>query len=253
MQAGIFGTGTYLLQVGNECAASMASSNSLSIASGEIVMQGRHIAVSATTLTIANGSQGMKRNDLCVVNYAIDASGIETASLTIIQGTAASTATDPSYTSGNILTGSTTVQVPIYRISLDSLTVATPVLLVGYAPYQHGTTTTTYGTWYWRKYPDGIAECFMPDYARGANVTMTAWGGIYYVDIASPGAYPFVFSAIPTVTAHMISNDANAQSGPVCGRSGGSTSTCPALMVFDSVSDTIGHPHFGINVKGTWA
>ena len=49
---------------------------------------------------------------------------IEKASLVVIKGTAGATATDPSYTSGNILDGGDLIDdMPLFRVKIESLTI----------------------------------------------------------------------------------------------------------------------------------
>ena len=71
-------------------------------------------------VTIQNGAQSVKRNDLIVMRYKKDTSTlIETAEIVVIKGTAGSTATDPTYTSGDVLAGATQDDFPLYRVSLN--------------------------------------------------------------------------------------------------------------------------------------
>ena len=82
-------------------------------------------------MTIANGSQGMKRNDIIAAHYHRDStSGIETVELTVLKGTPnATTAADPVIPPGNILSGWVDAYMPLWRIPLDGITVGTPVRL----------------------------------------------------------------------------------------------------------------------------
>lgn len=131
LYAAIFGNGSYVLDRGNKLAASVISSNKVRISDGDIVLQGRHIRLNegaAVELTIANGTQGYKRNDLIVARYTRNAStGIEEANLVVIKGTAStSTPANPAYNNGNILTNhAEVVDFPLYRVPLDGITVGT--------------------------------------------------------------------------------------------------------------------------------
>lgn len=135
LYAAIFGSGSYVLDRGNKLAATAITSNQIRIADGDIILQGRHIRLNegkTIDLTIENGSQGYKRNDLIVARYTRNAStGIEEASLVVIKGTAASSdPVDPEYTDGDLLADNAeTVDFPLYRIPLDGITVGTPVQL----------------------------------------------------------------------------------------------------------------------------
>lgn len=132
LNAGTFGAGEYVLDVGNKFAASVLSSNTIQILDGDLMMQGRHITLKKGTyedITIENGTVGMNRNDLIVVRYTKDAtSGIENAEFAVIKGEETSgTATDPSYTKGDILSGDCVLhEMPLYRIPLTELVVGTP-------------------------------------------------------------------------------------------------------------------------------
>lgn len=127
LNQGIFGSGTYILSVGSKMAASIVSNNEIRIADGAVVMQGCLGVIQKgtyETIAIDNGSQGMQRRDLICAQYSKNGStGVESMSLVVIKGTAASSATDPSYTSGDIQNGDTLVQVPLYRVVLSGLTV----------------------------------------------------------------------------------------------------------------------------------
>ena len=117
---------------GDSFKCSMSSSNKATIGTGCASIQGLdwHIT-SAETVTISNGSQGMKRNDIICAHYHRDSStGIETVGLTVLKGTPnATTAADPTIPSGKILSGAVDAYMPLWRIPLDGITVGTPVRL----------------------------------------------------------------------------------------------------------------------------
>lgn len=127
LNQGIFGSGTYILSVGSKMAASIISNNEIRIADGAVVMQGCLGVIQKgtyDTIAIDNGSQGLARHDLICAQYSKNGStGVESMSLVVIKGTAASSASDPAYTSGDIQNGDTLVQVPLYRVVLSGLTV----------------------------------------------------------------------------------------------------------------------------------
>lgn len=135
LNQGIFGPDTYILNVGSKLAATIISNNEIRIADGVLVMQGCQGVIQKgtyDTIAIDNGTQGLKRNDLICAQYQKSA-GVESMSLVVIKGTAAATPSDPAYTSGDIQNGDALVQVPIYRVSLNGLTVESVDLLVGIA------------------------------------------------------------------------------------------------------------------------
>lgn len=135
LNQGIFGSETYILSVGSKMAASIISNNEIRIADGAVVMQGCLGVIQKgtyDTIAIDNGSQGMMRNDLICAQYQKNGStGVESMSLVVIKGTpAASNPQDPSYTTGDIQNGDTLVQVPIYRVSINGLSVTAADRLV---------------------------------------------------------------------------------------------------------------------------
>lgn len=146
--AAVFGEANYVLNRGRKFAATVISNNSIRIADGDIAMQGRHIRLNEGThvdLTIANGTQGRVRNDLIVARYTKDSvSGVEDCNLVVIKGTATTgTATDPGYTSGDIINDHVlTADMPLYRVPLNGLNVQTPVALFEEASFvQNGSVT----------------------------------------------------------------------------------------------------------------
>lgn len=125
---GAYGTGSYVLNVGNKLTATAASANEIRVADGCISHQGCLAIIEPGTydsVEIANGTQGMNRNDLIVARYTKNAeTNVESMALVVIQGEPTSgTASDPSYTSGNIQSGATTADMPLYRVALSGVTI----------------------------------------------------------------------------------------------------------------------------------
>lgn len=127
-----FGKSDMVFDWGDVLKCTMGSANKATIGTGCASIQGLdwHITA-AETVTIANGSQGMKRNDIIAAHYHRDStSGIETVELTVLKGTPnATTAADPTVPSGKILSGATNAYQKLWRIPLDGITVGTPVRL----------------------------------------------------------------------------------------------------------------------------
>lgn len=124
--ASFFGTGQFVMEAGNQLAASIIDNNTVRILDGDILMQGRHIRINTNTyedMTIENGTAGVNRCDLIVMEYSKDsATGIESAALKVIKGAeVAGTASAPSYTEGNILSGAVINQMPLYKISVEGV------------------------------------------------------------------------------------------------------------------------------------
>lgn len=110
----------------------MGSANRATIGTGCASIQGLdwHITA-AESVTISNGSQGMKRNDIICAHYHRDSStGVEKVELAVLKGSPnATTAADPTIPSGKILSGAVDAYMPLWRIPLDGITVGTPVRL----------------------------------------------------------------------------------------------------------------------------
>lgn len=126
--AGIVGKGRYILDTGDGMACSMADSNTLTVGTGSMLMDGRIVRnETAATFKIANGAQGKYRHDLACLRYTLDRSNdsIESVEQVVLQGTPATTASeakDPEYEAGDILSGDLSATVPIARVKLDNLT-----------------------------------------------------------------------------------------------------------------------------------
>lgn len=136
--AAIFGTGEFVLDRGSKFEASILSNNKISVADGDLIMQGRHVRLTgAVDLTIENGTQNQLRNDLIVARYTMDsATGVEDVNLVVIKGTAAaSDPVDPEYTSADIINDTVYLNdMPLYRVPLNGLNVQTLVPLFKEAP-----------------------------------------------------------------------------------------------------------------------
>ncbi|MBW3088836.1 hypothetical protein KIH77_08890 [Bifidobacterium sp. 82T24] len=127
LHASFAGVGGYLLKVRDwETKPVMKDANNVTIPAWELMLEGRQMHIDmATDVNIQSGSQGQKRRDLVVARYAKDpTSGVETASLMAIKGTATSgTPVDPAYESGSIMDGAIVSDLPLCRINLDGITV----------------------------------------------------------------------------------------------------------------------------------
>lgn len=131
LNAGILGLDDYVLNMHDKFKITVVSANRVTIGTGELVMQGRHVSQGAPEdLIITNGSQGQKRNDLIVCRYTKGSQSIESAQLLVVKGTPTTgTPTDPALNTTSPLDGGTTYDMPLYRIPLDGITIGTPVAL----------------------------------------------------------------------------------------------------------------------------
>lgn len=212
--AAMFGSGNFVLPLGNQFAATVVSNNLIRIKDGELLTQGRHIRLKTGTtvdLTIQNGAQGYNRVDLIVARYTKTAStGVEDCNLVVVKGTQTTgTAATPSINTGNLIAGTATIHdVPLYSVPISGITVGTPVRMTQVADnslnhnhdslyYQKtevdtlldgkldGKTVADYVTeqgttnsWKWRKWKSGRKECWRTGTISG-SITNNA-GGFYY-------------------------------------------------------------------------
>ena len=110
---GIFGAESYVLRTGSRLKAEVSSNNEIKVRDGVIMHQGCAASIKKNTydsLTIANGSQGMKRVDLIVARYSRDQNTKEESLvLKVIQGTPKESGPAvPGYTTGDIQAGDLT-------------------------------------------------------------------------------------------------------------------------------------------------
>lgn len=128
---GVVGKSTsdlYVLDVGQQLDADIVSANEIRIRDGVLVMQGCAASIDYGTydsLTISNGSQGMERIDVIAAQYERDGdTNVESVSLVVIEGTpAASDPTAPTLTGGSIQGGDTLVQMPLYYVNIDGVSI----------------------------------------------------------------------------------------------------------------------------------
>ena len=125
---GIIGPGSYVLKTGMQLAAEVSSNNEIKIRDGVLMHQGCAASIKKNTydsLTIINGSQGMKRIDLIIARYEKDQNnGTESLELKVIQGTPAeANAEVPSYTEGDIQAGDYVADMPLYKVIIDGLNI----------------------------------------------------------------------------------------------------------------------------------
>lgn len=128
LNAGILGLDDYVLNVHDKFKITVVSANKVTIGTGELVMQGRHVSQGTPEdLIVTNGSQGQKRNDLIVCRYTKGSQSVESAELVVVRGTPTTgTPTDPALNTTSPLDGGTTYDMPLYRIPLDGITIGEP-------------------------------------------------------------------------------------------------------------------------------
>lgn len=127
LNQGIFGSGNYVLDVGNKFAATLESATSVAVQDGEGVIQGVQFRIApgdVESVTISPGTTGYKRIDYICARYTKNAiTGVEDVSLVVVEGTPdASTPTAPTINTGDVLTGSSPVDFPLWEVDINGLT-----------------------------------------------------------------------------------------------------------------------------------
>ena len=125
---GIFGSGSYVLSTGAGLKAEISSNNEIKIRDGVVMHQGCAAAIKKNTydsLTIVNGSQGMKRIDLIVARYEKQRdTNVESLTLKVLQGKAVeSSPTAPAHTAGDIQAGDAIADMSLYEVVIDGLNI----------------------------------------------------------------------------------------------------------------------------------
>lgn len=111
-----------VLGYGDNFELTMQSANSATLGTGVGMVGGKRFwNQAATNLTVQNGAQGQKRNDLVVARYAKTSAGIESITPVVVKGTPSTgAAADPATTSNDL---------KLWRIPLDGISAGTPVRL----------------------------------------------------------------------------------------------------------------------------
>lgn len=132
---GIFGSGTYIVNLGSNMAATVISANEVQIADGLVIAEGCSAEIAkgmSESVTIENGTQGTQRKDLIVVRYTKDAgTGVEDMQLAVITGTPATASPSvPAYTTGSIANGDTLVEFPLYTVNINGISIESVTRMV---------------------------------------------------------------------------------------------------------------------------
>lgn len=127
LNAGIFGSGFYVLPVGEKMRAEAVTSNQVRIFDGIFVGYGRQASIEEggyENVTIENGTAGLLRNDMIVIKYNKDEeSGIESVAFDVLKGQTGSTAQDPVPNNQDIRAGAFESEMPLYRVKLNGLAI----------------------------------------------------------------------------------------------------------------------------------
>ena len=113
--------------IGQQCEATVISNNKIRVSDGVVVVGG-HVARipygEYEDCEIANGQTGKNRNDLIVARFETTGSGgVDKMTCKVYQGTAGSTAADPSITQDNIYQNGKVREFPLYRVRIEGLNI----------------------------------------------------------------------------------------------------------------------------------
>ena len=124
---GILGQDDYVLDIGSKFEATIIDNNTIKISDGDLVIQGHQARIRTNDyeeVTINNGVIGKKRHDFIVARYEKNTNtGLESITLEVLEGEIGDNGQDPAITEGDIATGDTIVEYPLYRVKLDSLNI----------------------------------------------------------------------------------------------------------------------------------
>lgn len=135
INAGIFGSGRYVMPVGKQFNAEYIGSNTVRLYDGKLVDNGAAAGIPAgeyIDMVIPSASQGMNRNDLIVFQYSQDSSTlIESGTFEVIRGVETSgVAVDPELRHEDLLSGRATFdQMALWRVSISTSEISDPVQL----------------------------------------------------------------------------------------------------------------------------
>ena len=127
LNAGIIGSGNYVLNIGEKMRAEAVSANQVRIFDGVFMAYGRQCILGDgeyEDVTIENGTPGLLRNDMIVVKYKKDEeSGKENATFAVLKGETGSVAKDPVPNKQDIRSGAFESEVPMYRVKINGLAI----------------------------------------------------------------------------------------------------------------------------------
>ena len=187
LNAGILGLDDYVLNVHDKFKITVVSANKVTIGTGELVMQGRHVSQGTPEdLIVTNGSQGQKRNDLIVCRYAKGSQNIESAKLVVVRGTPTTgTPTDPAVNTTSPLDGGTTYDMALYRVPLDGITLGDPVPLFNVLKPMSDVWDSLTQPLLYAKFKWQDTKSFQPDaYGGGMQIVVDERNRLLHVDLS---------------------------------------------------------------------
>ena len=135
INAAMFGTGRFVLPVGEQFKAEYIGNNTVRLYDGKLMDNGAAAGIPAgeyIDLLIPEAGQGKNRNDIIIFQYSMDASTlIEKGVFMVLSGEETSgTATDPVLSQQDILTNEATLdQMALWRIPVSGTVISSPVQL----------------------------------------------------------------------------------------------------------------------------
>lgn len=120
---GIYGNAA-ILPIGSRMAVEIQTANRITVKDGVAVFDGREVYIGYgknEAVNLTSGTQGMKRNDIVVVEYKKEEkSGVESVAFKVVLGTPnAVKATDPHVNDADIRTGTNHSEKPFCRVRLN--------------------------------------------------------------------------------------------------------------------------------------
>lgn len=123
----MYGSGDYVLSVGECLGYDLVSNNEIRIKDGLFITQGRRGYIekgTSDTCIIENGAHNVNRNDLIIIEYEKnEATLVESHTTKVIKGTPAEVAADPELVTGDIQNGAVLHQMPLYRVKIEGLNI----------------------------------------------------------------------------------------------------------------------------------
>ena len=135
INAAIFGTGRFVLPVGEQFKAEYIGNNTVRMYDGKLLDNGAAAGIPAgryIDLSIPEATQGMNRNDLIVFQYSRDIyTLIETGSFIVIRGTETTgTAVDPELSQEDLMSDEAVLdQMVLWRVPVSGVVISDPVKL----------------------------------------------------------------------------------------------------------------------------
>ena len=133
--AAVFGTGKFVLPVGEMFRAEYIGNNTIRIYDGKLIDNGAVAGIPAgeyVEFVIPEAGQGMKRNDLIIFEYSRhDSTLVESGVFKVLSGAETSeTAVDPTLTESDLLSNIASFdQMALWRISVNGASISAPEIL----------------------------------------------------------------------------------------------------------------------------